>query len=157
MALQTRVRMILQYDSGSLLYCDGDDNIVFHIESSAGTPVLEQDKENDTEGLCKSYLRQHLIKNDRPSSDLVRLFRAEGIAPLLQETVKLHVEKSCSVEEVVNSIYKTLGVLVSTLQQRTKASIVLAQMQPKSEQDDEEGAEKSEDRGVSQVETRSCR
>lgn len=148
MASQTRVRMVLQHDSGSLIYCDGD--IAFHIEYPANSLPSQQDRERETSELSKSFLRQHLIKNGRPSSSILPLFRSESMSLLLKETVDVHVEKASNVEEAIISLYKTLGTLLSTLQQREKASVVAMEMHNASKDGGDVEAELSDDQSSAQ-------
>lgn len=140
MTTSTRVRMKLQKDSGSILYEDSEDGVIFHIEAmrdvapapraredaSAGATGLEQ--AGATTDLVKSFLRQHLLKNGESSHSVMPLMREGSAGPLLDAVTALHLRVSAGGAEgcggtgaAISDIYKTLGVLVSMLQQREKA------------------------------------
>lgn len=123
----TRVQLKLR-DSGSILYKDSEDDVIFHIE--AGT---DQDEES-TKQLIKSFLRQHLLKNGEPCHDITPLMKTESIGPLLIAVVRLQIRDYASESTTaVSAMYKTLGGLVSLLQQREKALKVAAEMMAKSD------------------------
>ncbi|KAG8157023.1 hypothetical protein KVR01_013013 [Diaporthe batatas] len=84
----------------------------------------EADAETD---VIKSFLRQHLLRNGEASRALVPLMRRDGIEAMLVATVALHLRRDGRAQgggrddgAAVRSLYRTLGVLVSLLQQRGK-------------------------------------
>ncbi|ROV89300.1 hypothetical protein VSDG_09090 [Cytospora chrysosperma] len=78
--------------------------------------------------LVKSFLRQHLIKNGADSRRLVPMMHEDGIEAMLVAMVGLHLRRdggrgggSGAAGEAVRALHRTLGTLVSMLQQREKA------------------------------------
>lgn len=124
MTKPTRVQLKLR-DSGSILYKDFEDDVIFHIEAGA-----EGDEES-TRQVIKSFLRQHLLKNGELHG-ITPLMKMDSIGPLLHAVVRLQVRDQGSAA-AVSAMYKTLGVLVSLLQQREKALKVAAEMVAKSD------------------------
>lgn len=133
MTKATRVQLKLQ-DSGSILYKDSEDDIIFHIEAGDG-----DGEEAATTEVIKSFLRQHLLKNGASSHDVTPLMNTNRtIGPLLQAVVGLHCEQQeGGGAAAVSGIYKTLGVLVSLLQQREKALKVAAEVVAKMDEEEE--------------------
>lgn len=149
MTTSTRVQIRLQEDSGSILYTDSEDGVIFHIEPLAEsiTPSAEagsasgKDDAATTE-LVKSFLRQHLLKNGEASNTIQRLMRAESVSLLVNAATELHLRKDGAgagdltagahgvgnVRTAIISIYKTFGTLVSMLQQREKALVAAGEL-----------------------------
>lgn len=136
----TRVQIKLQ-DSGSIIYKDLEDDVIFHIEpmrdSDSKDPTGGYEDETATADLIKSFLRQHLLKNGESSYDITPLMRQENIEPLLNALIRLHLRKDGQTDNcggcdgggaAVVGIYKALGVLVSLLQQRNNALKVVTQL-----------------------------
>lgn len=149
MTIQTRIQLKLQRDSGSIFYQDKDDNLAFHIEAlrsaspsppadktthceqdgRSSTPEHEEESAATTD-LVKSFLRQHLLKNGERSRCLIPLMKRDGMEALLIATVVLHLRKDGQGEDkdsgvrddgaAIRSLHKTLGTLVSMLQQRER-------------------------------------
>lgn len=77
--------------------------------------------------LIKSFIRQHLVKNGEDSRRLVPMMRRDGIEAMLVAMVGLHLRKDAGQSggsdsgSAVKTLHKTLGTLVSLLQQREKA------------------------------------
>ena len=81
-----------------------------------------------TTDLIKSFFRQHLLKNGERSRCLIPLMKKDGMEALLIAAVVLHLRKDgqgdCEDGDVrrdaaaVRSLHRTLGSLVSVLQQR---------------------------------------
>lgn len=102
-----------------------------------------------TTDLVKSFLRQHLLKNGERSRCLIPLMRKDGIEALLIATVALHLRKDGQGDSehgvrddaaAIRSLHKTLGSLVSVLQQREKVLNYLEEnphVVPKSEAETE--------------------
>lgn len=150
MTTQTRIQLKLQRDSGSIFYQDKDDNLAFHIEAMRSTPpspsaadertqseqsgraaTPDQEEESAaTTDLVKSFLRQHLLKNGERSRCLIPMMKRDGMEALLIATVVLHLRKDGQGEgegggvrddgAAIRSLHKTLGSLVSMLQQRER-------------------------------------
>lgn len=149
MTTQTRIQLKLQRDSGSIFYQDKDDNLAFHIEAMRSTPpspsadertqseqggrAATPDHEEEsaaTTDLVKSFLRQHLLKNGERSRCLIPMMKRDGMEALLIATVVLHLRKDGQGEgegggvrddgAAIRSLHKTLGSLVSMLQQRER-------------------------------------
>lgn len=149
MTIQTRIQLKLQRDSGSIFYQDKDDNLAFHIEamrSASPSPSADETTQSEQDGrastpdqeeesaattaLVKSFLRQHLLKNGERSRCLIPLMKRDGIEALLIATVVLHLRKDGQGEDqdgavrddgaAIRSLHKTLGSLVSMLQQRER-------------------------------------
>lgn len=125
MTKATRVQLKLR-DSGSILYKDSADDIIFHIEAGDANA---DGKEAATTEVIKSFLRQHLLKNGESCHDVTPLMRTDSIGPLLKAVVGLHSRDQASYSAaMVCGIYKMLGGLVSLLQQREKVLTVAAEM-----------------------------
>lgn len=100
-----------------------------HEAETAASSDHECDLDATTD-LIKSFLRQHLLKNGERSRCLIPLMRKDGIEALLIATVALHLRKDGQGESenggvrddaaAIRSLHKTLGSLVSVLQQREK-------------------------------------
>lgn len=135
MTKATRVQLKLR-DSGSLLYKDSEDDVIFHIETRPESTVAE-DEEAATREVIQSFLRQHLLKNGECSHDVTPLMKTESLAPLLKAVVELQLRYSGGRDSAaaVSSMYKTLGVLVSLLQQREKALKMAAEMMANTDDD----------------------
>ncbi|KAI3396160.1 hypothetical protein diail_423, partial [Diaporthe ilicicola] len=87
-----------------------------------------------TADLVKSFLRQHLLKNGATPRGLIPLMKSDGIDALLIAMVGLHLRKGGGQGEgqegedggvrdvgtAVVSLHKTLGSLISVLQQRER-------------------------------------
>lgn len=71
MTKATRVQLKLQ-DSGSILYKDSEDDIIFHIEAGDGS--YGDGAEAATTDVM-SFLRQHLLKNGASRHDVTSLMR----------------------------------------------------------------------------------
>lgn len=81
--------------------------------------------------LIKSFLRQHLVKNGEDSRCLIPMMHKDSIEAMLIAVVGLHLRRDGgqgkgdstvdTAGRAVESLYKTLGRLVSLLQQREKA------------------------------------
>lgn len=121
--------MRLQHDSGSILYTDADDGVVFYIESHGATANDPVEEEDEVLELSKHFLRQHLIKNGEKSTEVTKLLRGDSIGPLLEATADLHLRKDSGAEESLTALHKCLGVLVSTLQRRKHALVAVEEMQ----------------------------
>ncbi|KAK7698541.1 hypothetical protein SLS64_012409 [Diaporthe eres] len=167
MTTQTRIQLKLQRDSGSIFYQDTDDNLAFHIEAlrstspspsadektqpkqdqRASTPDHEEESAATTD-LVKSFLRQHLLKNGERSRCLIPLMRKDGVEALLIATVVLHLRKDSQGEgedggvrddgAAIRSLHKTLGSLVSVMQQRESVLKYLEENPPVASGDDAE-------------------
>ncbi|POS77899.1 hypothetical protein DHEL01_v203714 [Diaporthe helianthi] len=103
--------------------------------AARGDDADESEAETD---LIKSFLRQHLLKNGEPSRCLIPLMKKDGIEAMLIATVALHLRKdghghgqlgegegdeTSRVRDdgaAIRSLHKTLGSLVSVLQQRER-------------------------------------
>lgn len=148
MTTQTRIQLKLQRDSGSIFYQDKDDNLAFHIEAMRSTPpspsadersqseqggrasTPDHEESAATTDLVKSFLRQHLLKNGERSRCLIPMMKRDGMEALLIATVVLHLRKDGQGEgegggvrddgAAIRSLHKTLGSLVSMLQQRER-------------------------------------
>jgi hypothetical protein len=89
-------------------------------EEPAATTTAQAD-------LIKSFLRQHLIKNGVDSRRLVPMMHEDGIEAMLVAMVGLHLRRDggndggSGAGEAVRALHRTLGTLVSMLQQREKA------------------------------------
>lgn len=138
MTKATRVQLKLQ-DSGSILYKDSEDDIIFYIEAGDGSDG--DGAEAATTEVIKSFLRQHLLKNGASSHDVTPLMKTNRtIGPLLKAVVGLHCEEQQQQGRgaaTVSGIYKTLGVLVLLLQQREKALKVAADVVAKMDEEEE--------------------
>lgn len=167
MTTQTRIQLKLQRDSGSIFYQDKDDNLAFHIEAlrstspspsadektqpeqdqRASTPDHEEESAATTD-LVKSFLRQHLLKNGERSRCLIPLMKKDGMEALLIATVVLHLRKDGQGEgaeggvrddgAAIRSLHKTLGSLVSVMQQRESVLKYLEENPPVASGDDVE-------------------
>ena len=124
--------MRLQHGSGSILYSDADDGVVFYVESHGKMGNEPAEEEEQVVELSKHFLRQHLIKNGRRSEDLTSLLRGDDIRPLLKAEVDQQFADGRTEEGVV-SLYKLLGTLVSILERRKEALLVVEEMQRKLE------------------------
>lgn len=98
--------------------------------SAAAAARGDDESEAETD-LIKSFLRQHLLKNGEPSRCLIPLMKKDGIEAMLIATVALHLRKDGHGEDrgeggarddgaAIRSLHKTLGSLVSVLQQRER-------------------------------------
>ncbi|KAK2605576.1 hypothetical protein N8I77_008405 [Diaporthe amygdali] len=92
------------------------------------TPDYEEESVATTD-LIKSFLRQHLLKNGEASRGLIPLMKKDGIEALLIAMVGLHLRKDGQGEDedgvrdvgtAIRSLHKTLGSLISVLQQRER-------------------------------------
>lgn len=93
-------------------------------------PADNEEESAATTDLVKSFLRQHLLKNGERSRCLIPLMKKDGMEALLIATVVLHLRRDghgdSEDDEVrddaaaVMSLHKTLGSLVSVLQQRER-------------------------------------
>lgn len=141
MTTSTRVQIRLQEDSGSILYTDSEDGVIFHIEPIADSPTSSGEDGAATTELLKSFLRQHLIRNGEPSNKIQPLMRAESVSPLVNAVTELHLRKdagasvsvfgtdgSGDVGKAVKLIYKIFGTMVSMLQQREKALVAVGEL-----------------------------
>lgn len=120
-------------------------NMKSSSHSSQASTTVNSDSENEVEttassthgkeseattDLVKSFLRQHLLKNGERSRCLIPLMKRDDIEALLIATVVLHLRKDGQRESeegsvrddgaAIRSLHKTLGSLVSVLQQREK-------------------------------------
>lgn len=97
-------------------------------DSRATTPDPEEESAATT-AVVRSFLRQHLLKNGGESRCLIPLMRKDGIEALLIATIVLHLRKDGQGGDeggegvrddgaAIRSLHKTLGSLVSVLQQR---------------------------------------
>lgn len=173
MTTQTRIQLKLQRDSGSIFYQDKDDNLAFHIEAlrsrspspsadettqseqhgRAPTPDCEEESAATTD-LVKSFLRQHLLKNGEKSRCLIPLMRRDGIEALLIATVVLHLRKDGQGQgddggvrddgAAIRSLHKTLGSLVSVMQQRESVLRYLEENPPVVSGDEAEAKDEQE-------------
>lgn len=98
------------------------------MASRAASPDREEESAATTD-LVKSFLRQHLIKNGARPRGLIPLMKRDGIQALLFATMVVHLHKDGHGEgeddvrddaAAIRSLHKTLGSLVSVLQQREK-------------------------------------
>lgn len=143
MTTSTRVRISLQQDSGSIIYQDSEDGVIFHIEAMqapsvpesqegyTGTESSEQLESTATTDLLKSFWRQHLLKNGQNSHSVTPLMRQKTIAPLVNAAMELELQSQMDtaasegehdhVAAAMSAMYKTIGLTVSMLQQRSKA------------------------------------
>jgi hypothetical protein len=121
------------------------DNMTISAKSSQASTAVTSDSEHEAEttasstyggdadattDLVKSFLRQHLLKNGEQSRCLIPLMRRDDIEALLIATVALHLRKDGQGQgeeggvrddgAAIRSLHKTLGSLVSVLQQREK-------------------------------------
>lgn len=97
-------------------------------KSTRNAPPDDEEESAATTDLIKSFLRQHLLKNGGESRCLIPLMRKDGIEALLIATMALHLRKDGQGESggdgvrddgaAIRSLHKTLGSLVSVLQQR---------------------------------------
>lgn len=97
-------------------------------QNSGATTPDHQEESAATTDLVKSFLRQHLLKNGGESRGLIPLMRKDGIEALLIATMVLHLRKDGQVGTkgggvrddgaAIRSLHRTLGSLVSVLQQR---------------------------------------
>ncbi|KAL1880030.1 hypothetical protein Daus18300_001393 [Diaporthe australafricana] len=107
---------------------DGDHSV-------PGRSAPDDDDDDDDEGpaattdLIKSFLRQHLLNNGEASRSLIPLMKKDGIQALLVAMVGLHLRKDGQGEgengvrdvgTAIMSLHKTLGSLISVLQQRER-------------------------------------
>ncbi|KUI60377.1 hypothetical protein VP1G_07584 [Cytospora mali] len=102
--------------------------------AAAGGEEEEPARKAQTD-LIKSFLRQHLVKNGEDSRCLIPMMHKDSIEALLIAMVGLHLRKDggglahrrgsggvmCGAGAAVGTLHKTLGTLVSMLQQREKA------------------------------------
>ena len=133
MSAQTRAQMVLHYDSGSILYRDAEDEIVFYIESHGVTPNEPEEEQEEIVELAKHFLRQHLIKNGE--RNVAPLMKGNCLKAILKAVVDMHLEKDAEPTESLGNLYKILGVLVSTLERRTHALAALEEMQKRQQQE----------------------
>lgn len=159
MTTLTRVQIKLQQDSGSILYQDCEDGVIFHIEAmrdrlclatadeDADHQVLEsREVEAAKTELLRSFLRLHLLKNGEASHSITPLMREESLDPLLDAMTALHLRKDAGrgaggcgdVGAAMNATYRTFGTMVSMLQQREKILKVVSHLRADCE-DDVEG------------------
>ncbi|KAG6365678.1 hypothetical protein INS49_007289 [Diaporthe citri] len=167
MTTQTRIQLKLQRDSGSIFYQDKDDNLAFHIEplrSTSPSPSSDEKTQSEQDGrastpdheeesaatndLVKSFLRQHLLKNGERSRCLIPLMKKDGMEALLIATVVLHLRKDGQGEgddggvrddgAAIRALHKTLGSLVSVMQQRESVLKYLEENPPAVSGDDAE-------------------
>lgn len=143
MTTLTRVQINLQQDSGSLLYTDAEDGVIFHIEPMGNSDMADMTPSSElhedaaaTMDLVKSFLRQHLLKNGESSNTIQPMMRVASIDRLLNAVTELHLRKDADhqangcddIEAAMQAIYKTLGTTISMLQQRKKALSVVSQL-----------------------------
>lgn len=135
MTTHTSAQMRLQHDSGSILYTDADDGIVFYIESHGSTANEPAEENDEVMELSKHFLRQHLVKNGERSEEVTKLLRHNSIGPLLKTTADLHLRRDHGVEDSLFTLHRCLGVLVSTLQRRKHALLAVEEMQQRQQRE----------------------
>lgn len=118
-----------------------------HQAGRIASPDHEEESAAMT-GLIKSFLRQHLLRNGGQSRCLIPLMRKDGIEALLIATVVLHLQKDGGGEgeddslrddgAAIRSLHKTLGSLVSVMQQRESVLKYLDENPPVVSEDDVE-------------------
>lgn len=126
-------------------------------EHEAGGRSASPDHEEEsaaTTDLIKSFLRQHLLRNGGQSRCLIPLMRKDGIEALLIATVVLHLQKDGHGEgedgsvrddgAAIRSLHKTLGSLVSVMQQRESVLKYLDENPPVVSEDDVEAGGEQE-------------
>lgn len=92
-------------------------------------PDDDDDESAATTDLIKSFLRQHLLKNGEASRCIIPLMKRDGIEALMIALVGLHLRKDGQGEDeeglrdvgtAIMALHRTLGSLISVLQQREK-------------------------------------
>lgn len=129
--------------------------VISESEHQAGRIASPDHEESAaTTDLVKSFLRQHLLRNGGQSRCLIPLMRKDGIEALLIATVVLHLQKDGHAEgedgsvrddgAAIRSLHKTLGSLVSVMQQRESVLRYLEENPPVVSGDDAEADDDEE-------------
>ena len=125
MVAQDSVLVKLHCDSDTIYFIDSGTESDFYIDCSGVSDSKESGasiNEDTKVDLCQHFLLNHLHRNWRDCRSLSRLLGDNNMDIFLSHAINLHLGDSLdNVEGGLRSLYKMLGRLISTLEQREVA------------------------------------